>query len=476
MVCQIKPHMEKKRILGLTGVLLCVLICLLPAPGALRLAAESVGSTGDVAMKILGITALSLCWWAGGTAPNWLVAIVMLLLWVVLGQVPFTTAFSAFGSTSVWLIVGSFCLAASISKTGLFRRISWYLIRLFSPSFGGQVLALLLCGTICGPLVPSSTAKAVLGASIAKNIADSLEYEPDSPGRCGLFVASFIGFSGVSAAFMSGSIHTYMVYGLLPQGSITWGSWLLYALPWLAVVLPGSFLLLRRAFSPGSSRLLTREYVDQECAALGAMQKKERISAVLLAGAAVLWILEAPLHIPASVTALGAACLCFATGILDSRELSTAVPWDLVVFNGCVLNLSAIFSQTGLDLWLQELIAPLFTGLNSPILTVPMIVLATILLHWILASQSATLIVLMTILPPIAAQSGIHPFVVGFAILSVLQCWFFPYQNATFASALSGMQGTLQHGRTVRGSFIFAAISLAGCLASIPFWRIFSLL
>ena len=182
MVCQIKPHMEKKRILGLTGVLLCVLICLLPAPGALRLAAESVGSTGDVAMKILGITALSLCWWAGGTAPNWLVAIVMLLLWVVLGQVPFTTAFSAFGSTSVWLIVGSFCLAASISKTGLFRRISWYLIRLFSPSFGGQVLALLLCGTICGPLVPSSTAKAVLGASIAKNIADSLEYEPDSPG------------------------------------------------------------------------------------------------------------------------------------------------------------------------------------------------------------------------------------------------------------------------------------------------------
>lgn len=476
MVRWIKAHMEKKKLLGLIGVLLCGLLCLLPAPDALRLAAESAGSSGEIAMNILGITALSLCWWAGGTAPNWLVSIVMLLLWVVLGQVPFTTAFSAFGSTSVWLIVGAFCLAASISKTGLFRRISWYLIRLFSPTFGGQVLALLLCGTICGPLVPSSTAKAVLGASIAKNIADALEYEPDSPGRCGLFVASFLGFSGVSSAFMSGSIHTYMVYGLLPQGSVTWISWFLYSLLWLAVVLLGSFLLLPRVFSPGNRRQLTRDYVEKECATLGAMQKKERISAVLLAGAALLWVLEAPLKIPASVTALGAACLCFATGILDSSELSTAVPWDLVIFNGCVLNLSAIFSRTGLDRWLQGVIAPFFVGLNNPVFAVLLISLAVILLHWLLASQSATLIVLMTILPPIAAGSGIHPFVVGFTILSVLQCWFFPYQNATFASALSGMRGTLHHGRTVRGSLIFAAVSLAGCFASIPLWKAFGLL
>lgn len=428
-------------------------------------------------MRILGITALAICWWAGEVAPNWLVAATMLLLWVIVGEIPFQTAFSAFGSTSVWLIIGSFCLAASISKTGLFKRISWHLIRLFSPTFSGQVLALLLCGTICSPLVPSSTAKAVLGASIAKNIADALGYEPNSRGRCGLFLASYIGFGGTAPAFMSGSIHTYMVSDFLSgANAVTWLSWLLRTLPWLAVVLTGSFFLIRILYSPESEAVLTPEYIMGECKKMGKMREKERISALLLGAAVLLWIMESPLKIGASVTAIGIACLCFAVGILDNREISSVVPWGLVIFIGGVLNLGTIFSMVGIDVWLQEILIPVFSNMPNAIFMMTVIALTTMLLHLLLASQTATLVILMTVLTPVAASSGVNQFAIGFIILSMIQCWFLSYQNATFASALSGMMDTLDHRKTVAGGVVFALLSWIGCLANILLWKMIDLL
>lgn len=463
----------KKVVCGIGGVLICILLCLLPAPTALREAAQSVNSSGEIAMRILAITLLAIIWWAGEVVSDWLVTLIMLLLWIMIGNVPFSTAFSAFGSTSVWLIVGAFCLAAGITRTGLFKRISWFLIRLFSPTFRGQVLAMLLVGTVCAPLVPSATAKAVLGASIANNIADAMGYAPNSRGRCGLFIASFIGFSGTTPAFMSGSVFTYTLLGVLPddvRANVNWTSWFLSSLPWLIVILAGSFLFIQLMFKPEGSTSLTPEYIQQEYAKLGKMQRKEAISAALLVTAVLLWVLESQLNINASVTALAVACLCFGTGILDAKDISTAVPWGLVIFLGGVLNLGTILTKAGIDLWLQSLLIPVFSNLSSPLLVVIVVAVMVILLRLILVSQSATVIIMMAILTPVALSANIDPFVIGFVVLVMQQCWFLSYQNVVFTPALSSMQGSLAHNKTVSACVMFELLALAGCLVSLPFW------
>lgn len=469
----------KKTICTLAGIVLCLLLCVLPVPTALQDAAESAGSTGIIAMRILGITLLAICWWAGEIMPDWLVTIVMLILWVVLGKFSFTSAFSAFASTSVWLIVGAFCLAAAISRTGLFKRISWFLIRLFSPTFRGQVLAMLVVGTVCAPLVPSATAKAVLGASIANNIADAMGYEPNSRGRCGLFVASFIGFSGTTPAFMSGSIFTYTLLGALPEtarAEITWTSWLLYSLPWLAVVLIGSFFAIQLLFTPKDGNSLTSEYIQQEYAKLGAMDHKEALSACFLLLAIGLWILESQLNINASVTALGVAVLCFVSGILSSKDLSTAVPWGLVIFLGGVLNLGTVFSKVGIDAWLEKILMPIFSFMNSPVVFIIAVAVIVVLLRLVLVSQSATIIIMMAVLAPVAESFGINPYVIGWVVLAMEGTWFLSYQNVVYTPALSCMNGTLAHKKTVSACAAFELLALLGCLASIPFWKACGLL
>ena len=48
-----------------------------------------------------------------------------MLLWVVLGQVPFTKVFASYTSTTVWLVIGAFCLAVAVTKTGLSTGLPW---------------------------------------------------------------------------------------------------------------------------------------------------------------------------------------------------------------------------------------------------------------------------------------------------------------------------------------------------------------
>ena len=133
----------------IAGVFVCLLFSfILKAPQSLEAAATAVGSSGTVAMRILGITILAIFWWIADVIPDWLTTIAMLLLWILIGDIPFDVAFGSFSSTSVWIVAGAICFAAAIGKTGLFNRISWFLLKIFPPTFTGQVLALLVVGAV----------------------------------------------------------------------------------------------------------------------------------------------------------------------------------------------------------------------------------------------------------------------------------------------------------------------------------------
>lgn len=474
-----KKLFTKKTIFFVLGVAAMAVLFLLPPPTVLDNAAAAVGSSGVVAMRILGVTALAIFWWAGEVMPDWSVAIAMLLMWILLAKLPFKDAFAGFTGSSIWLVFGAFCLAAGITKTGFFLRISWFLLRLFSPTFRGQVLAMLVVGTVCAPLIPSASAKAVLGATIAKNIADAMGYEPNSRGRCGIFIASFMGFVCITPAFMSGSAFCYAALGVMEEtarSQITWGSWLLSTIPWLVIALAGSFLFINLLYKPTEESQLTREYVQSQYRALGRMHGKETIAAILLTVSVLLWILESELGIEATVTALFAAIMCFATRLLQPKELSTAVPWGLVIFIGSVTNLGTVFSSVGINGWLKDVLTPLFVGIQHPILVILVIVVLMLALRVILVSQTATVILAMAILTPAVSALNIHPFVVAFVALVVQQCWFLSYQNVVFIPALGCMDGTITHKSTVKACVAYEILAMLGFCISIPYWSILHLM
>ena len=461
-----------KLICGVGGVIVCLLFSfVLQAPSSIETAAASVGSTGTIAMRILGITLLAVFWWIGNVGTDWMVTLVMLILWVLLADVSFAKAFAAYSESSTWIIVGAFCLAEAVSKTGLFTRISWFLLRIFPPTFNGQVLAMLLVGAICTPLIPSMTAKAILGVTVANGVATAMGYSNNSNGRYALFMAAWFGFGVTAPVFINGSIFGYTLLGALPAGeSVTYVEWFIAMIPWLIIILCGGFLLIKLLYRPGHGGSLTKEYAAEHYRSLGKLQGKELQSALILAGAVLFWVLESTLGIPAAATALLAGLLCFALGILDKKEIATAPKWSIVIFLGGVLALGSVFSGAGIDIWLQALIAPLFERMNNTFLAALIIMVMVVVLRLILASFSATIIIMMAVLTPVASTIGLSPFIIGILVYTVENTWFVRYQNTTYTTCFECVKDTLEYKGTVKASFAYVVLCMIGCLASIPYW------
>ena len=472
----LKAKGQSNRIISvLLGALICGVFYFLPVPETLARCAAEAGSDGLTAMHVLGGILLAIVWWIGGVFPHWITTITMLLLWVVLGRMPFTMAFSSYASATVWLVIGAFCLAATVTKTGLFHRITLGMIRVFSPNFAGQTLALLVVGTLCAPLIPSDAAKAVLGATLAQEMADAMLYPARSGERCGLFMAAFIGFCISSPAFMSGSVFTYSLYGALSpasQASISWLSWLAAMLPWLLIILTVSYLLIILTASPpkGSVRI-TREYAQEEYAKLGPMRGEEKKALLLLAGAVLLWVLQDVVHIDAAVTAMAAALLCFAWRLLGEKEISTAVPWALVLHIGGVINLGTILPAVGLDRWIQELVLPLFRNMSTPVEAIIATFVLVLAVRAVMVSQNAVVVMMVALLTPVMAATGVSEWGIGLVILATGTCWLLPFQNTVFISAMACMDETLTHRQTMKYAVFYELCSLLAFLFSIPYWR-----
>ena len=465
----------KKRVVGALGILVCILFCtVLPVPASMQTTAENVGSTGRSAMMVLGTVFLAIFWWAGTVISDWMVALLIQCLWILMKITNVSGAFSSYTNATVWLFIGVFCITTAVNRTGLIKRIALGLMQKFSSTFCGQVLALLIAGLLCTPLIPSATAKVILGAVLACSIADAMEYPKESPGRYGLFIAALVGFAFLCPAFKTAGTNGYAMLGVLPQelqNRATFTYWLLCMLPWLVIVATGMFLFIIVFYRPGEKRKITKEYIGNKLEEMGPLSMDEKKISVILGVCLLFWIFEGVLKIDSATVSLCGALACFLLKLLDPRELSAAVPWTLIVFLGGALNIGTMMKEVGINAWLQELLLPVFSWINNPYLLILLIVVTIILLRFVLISLMATITLTMTILVPILLEVGIQPFGIGFVIYASMLCWFTPYQNLVFIPAFNSMQRTISHKGTIKACLAYEALSLAAFLLSVPYWK-----
>ncbi len=466
----------KKLALGILGVLLGILFAFVIAPPeALCTTAEAANSSGRDAMIVIGSLVWAICWWIGGVVPDWCTSVGLMIFWTVFGVCEFGVAFSQYSGSIVWLLIGAFLVSGAVVKTGALKRISLTLMKVFPATFKGQVLALMLSGTVVSPLVPSSTAKAVLGANLSLSTAKAMRLEPYGKGMTGMYMAGWTGFSLTVPAFITACAFGFMLKGALPEDiadGLTFGNWLLTMLPWLIVLLVGMFIVINILYKPKSEVKFTKEDVQAEFDAMGKMSKKEIISMVVLFACVVFWIFENTLGVAAEITALIGAIICFLVGILEPKDLAQRVAWPLILFIGGAMQLGNMFSLTGINGWLTILLKPVFLSIGSKFVLVIFVALSITILRFFVASQGASIMLFTAILTPVAVEIGINPFVMGLIVYVSQQLWFAPYQNTTYAPTLSVMEGYQKHVEAVKGCLGYIVVSLIGLIVSVPVWSL----
>lgn len=457
-----------KKVIGLiAGALVPIIFSLFPTPEPLL----------PKAWLALGLLIGAVIWIITKTLRDYQAMIVMCCLLVITKTVEFSVAFAPFGQSSWWMMFGALGIGVAAVECGFMKRVAYLMLKAFPSSFRGQALAYVLSGTIISPIMPSSTAKGVIMAPLAKNTSDALGFKPHSKGAQGIFLSMFTGYVIIALMFLSGSAVNVSVVGALPEGQqVTWMQWLITLLPWGIITAVLMIFVIFKFYGPKKGEAVgtvSKEQVQAELDKMGPWSTKEKITLGVLIVALACWILEKQIGVNSTLVAMLAFVILFAAGVAPAEKLKN-VGWEALFFVGAFLCLPTVFREVGLNDFISNMlgdkVAPIMSNM---FLLVPFIVIITTIIRLVFVSLSGTAILVTAIFIPFCAQYGIHPFVIAAISYMATNTWNVNYQNTVTVAALAANgPDWLTNNDILKGSFYYMVVNVIALLCSIPYWKL----
>ena len=455
------------------------------------------------ATAVLGILIMAIVWWITGVLPEFVTAVVMAVLFVVVAGISVGATFSTFASSTWWLLLSAFTLGVGMKTSGLMKRIALAIVRKFPRTFRCQVIAQLVAGTVLGPLIPSLAVKGAMLAPLAMNIGDELGYERQGKRATGLFAAMLVGIRTVAPTIVSASITGYALMATLPadvQEQFNMASWFVAALPWLVVVLVLNYFLIMGIYGRGEKAASGSETVGAPGNAqslkqssrggtdlsdnqpipdgLGPLSVVEKRMLAIILVTVVLWATEPFHHVSAMAVGLAALVAMLVLKVIDVPAFKSGVNWTSLLFIGIALGLGSVFAEAGLNDWVMQTCGPAFQALaGNPYLLVLGIGVITVVLRFLIVSEVAYLNLLMAFLVPMAASVGVNPWVLGFSAYALVIAWFAKYQSPIYLAAFYAVDGKMaKHSELAKYCGVYLATCLVGLAVSVPYWQWMGLL
>lgn len=352
-----------------------------------------------------------------------------------------------------------------------------------SACFRPAILAWVLIGVILSILTPSITVRVAIVIPIAVHCCELFDVEKGSKGNSLLLLVAFAMALLPGTGWLNGSLWGPIVQGLyhaVPEmeGMVTFSSWM------QAVFLPmeiATILLVvfgYMALKPATG--LSKEAASQlKMHNDSPMSSQEKSTAVILVSVFLLFSTNSIHKIPDAAVCMLALVAFMVFGVIDSKEISTGISWDLVVFIGMALGLGTVFSTTGISAWLSNVVVGAMEPISgNPWLFVFVVVILMFVWRFVdVAILIPTMAILTPVLPAVFQAYGIHPLIWLTIYVMSGNAFFLAYQNmwALMSQSIAG-----ERSWTVRHLGIFGAAYFAACLISlivaIPYWMHIGLL
>lgn len=463
---------QKKLLWEGIAVALGLIIAFIPAPQGLE----------QNAMWTLGLLIWAIVNWVSNAIPDFVCIFIMCCTWVLMGIVPFTTAFNSFSGTTVWLLIAAMGIGAAVTKSGLLARVALCIMRICPPTFKGQVLALLGSGVVIGPFIPSTIAKVSIVGAMATDIGGKLGFENRSKGMSGLWSAMYAGYTLLSQAVLSASFFSYIIMGLLPeevQAQFSWFFWLRAMLPWLIICTIASYIAICFLYRPQNAPTLSKEDVSAMLDKLGPMSRDEKITLGVLVLCIIFWVLERTLNVPAAVTAVLGMSALLALKVITPKDYNQRINWSIIAFMGGAINLATAITTVGIDSWLGNTFGGTMAGLiSNPYLFVPVIATTALISRFVIVDMTTDYTLFTVILTPFCLAAGVSPWVAAMAAYCVVYPYFTKYQNINYLAAFNSAGGDekLEHSMLVPFCLVFHIVSILALTASVPYWQMLGLI
>ena len=449
------------------GPVLAVLAYVLLRPGDLTETALT-----ESGRRVAAVTVLMAIWWLTEALPLAATALVPIVVMPLLGVIELKAIAVPYASDIIFLFAGGLLLGLAMERWGLHRRIALITLAIVGTRptmlIGGFMLA-----TAVMSMWVSNTATAVMMMPIAISVITLVfsrlgsgqemmtaggalhDVDAAAPGRnfavcllLGVAYAASIGGVGT----LIGTPPNALLAGFASETAgleITFVGWLWIGVPFVAIFLPISWLLMTRFILPVRIREIPggRQFIQDELSNLGPMSPGEWATFLVFCSAALLWVREPILAIvgwfvrlegttvgliagrlsDAGIAMLAGLALFIIPVSFRRREFvmdwehASRLPFEILILFGGGLALATSISSTGLDAYIGSLFAALA---GAPDFLIVLIVCAGMIFLTELTSNTAVTATFLPILYAAAPEMGVHPLMLLIPATIAASCGF----------------------------------------------------
>jgi divalent anion:Na+ symporter, DASS family len=339
-------------------------------------------------------------------------------------------ALNELNSSLIWLIVIAFMIARGFIKTGLSRRIAYYLVKRMGKNTLGLAYGLAVTDIALAPAIPSTTARAGgVIYPIAEALAINFNSNPndESRNKIGTFLMLTISHINdiTSAMFLTAFTGNLLAAKLITTSlgiTLGWSEWFIAAIvPCLLsfIIIP---IIIYFLTNPELKKIpQAPKMAAQELQKMGKISIKELCMAATIVLLLVLWIFGKNVGIDGTTTAFIGLSLLLLSGVLSWEDIKAEKSaWDTLIWFAALLMMAGEVGRLGVTKWLGEVIGSAIKGYlgNSSWLCVIIILcMAYVYLHYFFASGNAHIAALFPIFLSVAIALGVPTYMAIFALV-----------------------------------------------------------
>lgn len=354
------------------------------------------------AMIVFSILVLASLLWITEVIPLFLTSLVITILLVLFKIFPFKETVSKFADPILVLFFGGFLIARAMQDVKLDVKIAHTIVgKITSDKYA---LLALMCVTAFLSMWISNTATTVVMIPIALGIVGSFKKMTNFLKATVLGIAYSANIGGVGTII--GSPPNAIVVSKLAEFAgitLTFGGWMLRALPLVIILIPIAWFLLIKLFPFEESNVKKRYKIQ-------AYTGQQKLYLIIFVLTVILWLTTRFHGLSSSLIAIMSATVLFLVGILRPEDLNRINYKVLILFGGGLVLGSAMFA-TGLSTFFAQSLASILQGQATLVILLAVAIFSIIL--GALASNTATAAILAPVLLPLAGILDMSPLILS---------------------------------------------------------------
>lgn len=448
----------------LGGIAVCALVHALPLRGL-----------SEAGTHCLGLTLMTVVWWAAQIAQPGYVGGVYLMLLCLLRLADTAVVFSGWTESTIWLVPGAYLIASAVRKSGLGERLSYVLIRRFVRGWNSILFTVFFLSLVLSLLIPHPWPRSFLIMSVMSVVIRAANL----PRRDAVTVGFSVYASAVpvSLIFLTGDSVNMLAAGYMGQ-PVSFLRWLqLMGVPAVLLTIL-NLLLLLVLFPPSAPVRIDLEQVEAARESLGKMKGRERRALVWVAAAVLLWMTNGITGFDIGWITMLIAMAMSMPGpmrVLEAEDWSE-VPFHVMVFLTAAIAIGRVGGATGMNRWIAETLLPEALP-GSLLASLLFAAVMTIVIHTFMGSVIAVMGVVIPTFLTFAENLGISPeVIVSLTYLCVAGHYLLPFHHLSILVGQGEENGMYTQKETLRMGIPLTGAVLVTAAAALVWWKRIGLL